>query len=59
MDVVSKLNGFMVDSSIRFMVDSSIHFKVVPTKSIPLLTMIQLGNAALVIIRVMYRLATA
>ena len=36
----------MVDSSIRFMVDSSIYFKVVPTKSIPLLTMIQLGNDA-------------
>ena len=36
----------MVDSSIRFMVDSSIHFKVVPTKSIPLLTMIQLGSDA-------------
>ena len=28
------------------MVDSSIHFKVVQTKSIPLLTMIQLGSAA-------------
>ena len=28
------------------MVDSSIHFKVVPTKSLPLLTMIQLGSAA-------------
>ncbi len=29
-----------------FMVDSRIHFKVVPTKSIPLLTIIQLGNDA-------------
>ncbi len=36
----------IVDSSIRFMVDSSIHFKFVPTKSIPLLTMIQLGSGA-------------
>ena len=36
----------MVDSSIRFIVDSSILFKVVPTKSIPLLTMIQLGSDA-------------
>ncbi len=41
----------MVDSSIRFMVDSSIHFKVVPTKSIYLLTMIQLGSAAWEIIK--------
>ncbi len=32
-----------------FMVDSSIHFKVVPTKSVPLLTMIQLGNDAWVL----------
>ena len=35
-----------VDSSIRFMVDSSIHFKDVPTKSTPLLTLIQLGSDA-------------
>ncbi len=40
----------MVDSSIRFMVDSSIHFKVVPTKSIPLVCMIQLWSAAWAVI---------
>ncbi len=37
-------------SSINFMVDSSIHFKVVPTKFIPLLQLIQLWSVTWLII---------